>query len=119
MTHSSSLDRLQVPLEALIREAESGVHVTIAREGKPVAMLLSIDEYHRLMEGRSTPKQHQQSASETTAVSNPQTRSEAEKRQQFEAFLALSKGATADLVDILERLEAEKNAAWETQYGSL
>jgi prevent-host-death family protein len=39
-------------LTRLIYEAESGKHVHITRRGKPVAVLLSEDEYARLCQSR-------------------------------------------------------------------
>lgn len=39
-------------LPALVHEAEEGTPVELTRRGKPVAVLLSSDEYHRLASGR-------------------------------------------------------------------
>lgn len=39
-------------LPALIHEAEDGAPVELTRRGKPVAVLVSLDEYHRLASGR-------------------------------------------------------------------
>ncbi len=38
-------------LPALIHQAETGQPVTISRRGKPVAVVLSVAEYERLMTG--------------------------------------------------------------------
>lgn len=40
-------------LPALIHQAEAGETVTISRRGKPVAVVLSVDEYARLQWGAS------------------------------------------------------------------
>ena len=40
-------------LPSLVDEAEQGAEVQITRRGKPVAVLVSVDRYRRLVEGRT------------------------------------------------------------------
>lgn len=47
-----SIAQARNSLPALVHEAEEGTPVELTRRGKPVAVLLSSDEYQRLASGR-------------------------------------------------------------------
>ncbi len=47
-THSYSIAKARDNLTTIIREAETTTAVELTRRGKPVAVIVSIDEYRRL-----------------------------------------------------------------------
>jgi prevent-host-death family protein len=48
MTKRYSIAQARAQLAALVHEVEEGPAVELTRRGKPVAVVLSIEEYHRL-----------------------------------------------------------------------
>jgi prevent-host-death family protein len=54
MSNQYSLLQAQEQLTKIIREVENGTPVEITRDDKPVAIVISIDEYNRLLGGNSS-----------------------------------------------------------------
>lgn len=54
MPNQYSLLQAQEQLTKIIREVENGTPVEITRDDKPVAIVISIDEYNRLLGGNSS-----------------------------------------------------------------
>ena len=52
MTKKYSIAEARDNLPGVIHEAEGGVRVELTRRGKPVAVLLGVEAYERLAEGR-------------------------------------------------------------------
>jgi prevent-host-death family protein len=54
MSNQYSLLQAQEQLTKIIQEVENGTPVEITRDDKPVAIVISIDEYNRLLGGNSS-----------------------------------------------------------------
>lgn len=52
--HSYSLAEARNHLTAIVRRVEKSAAVELTRRGKPVAVILSIEEYHRLAAPRAS-----------------------------------------------------------------
>lgn len=52
MTKKYSIAEARDHLPGVVHEVEGGTRVELTRRGKPVAVLLGIDEYERLAQGR-------------------------------------------------------------------
>jgi prevent-host-death family protein len=52
MTKQYSIAAARNNLPGLVHEVERGAAVELTRRGRPVAMLISIDEYRRLRDGK-------------------------------------------------------------------
>lgn len=52
MVKKYSIAEARDNLPGVVHEAEAGARVELTRRGKPVAVLLSLDEYERLARGR-------------------------------------------------------------------
>lgn len=54
MTSQYSIAEARANLAKILDEVERGRGVELTRRGKPVAMLVSVEEYHRLANGKSS-----------------------------------------------------------------
>ena len=54
MTKSYSIAEARDNFTAMVRDVERASAIELTRRGKPVAVLLSVGEYRRLLEGKKT-----------------------------------------------------------------
>lgn len=54
MSNQYSILQAQKQLTRIVQDVENGTPVEITRGGKPVAVLMSIEEYNRLLTGKSS-----------------------------------------------------------------
>lgn len=52
MSRQYSIAEARARLPGIVHDAEAGTPIELTRRGKPVAVLISVDEYRRLSDGR-------------------------------------------------------------------